>query len=472
ANAVALANTPNIDFLAKNYPFARINASNGPVGLPKGQMGNSEVGHMNIGAGRVVGQEFMIINKAISNKKFFRNKEIIEAFKKGRHVHIMGLVSDGGVHSHTNHLFALLKMAKKYKKYVHVHAFLDGRDTSKKSADKYLKQLEKRLKGIGEIATISGRYYAMDRDHRWERTEKAYNCIINAIGIYSKGVFDALEEAYKGGETDEFVTPTMTSLSYRGVDDEDSVIFFNFREDRARQLSEAFMKDEFMEFRREKRRVHFLEMVRYEKELKNVHVAFKQPHPKNTIGEVICDNNLKQFRIAETEKYVHVTFFMNGSRERPFPGEDRIIIPSPKIATYDLQPEMSAFEVKDEVIKRIRSKDYGLIILNFANPDMVGHTGDIDAAVKACETVDSCVGEIVKEVLAIDGALVVIGDHGNCEEMSGKHETTHTTNPVPFILASNYKYRIKRKGALCNIAPTLLKLLGVKRPKEMGRGMI
>ncbi|HLC98825.1 MAG TPA: 2,3-bisphosphoglycerate-independent phosphoglycerate mutase [Candidatus Nanoarchaeia archaeon] len=471
-NAIKLARTPNMDFLAANYPSTKIQASGSFVGLPKRQMGNSEVGHMNIGAGRIVGQEFVIISKAIKNGSFYKNKNIIEAFKNGNNIHIMGLLSDGGIHSHISHLFALLKMAKKYKKFVHVHAFLDGRDTPKKSAGKYIKQLEKKLKGIGEIATISGRYYAMDRDKRWERTEKAYNCIALGKGTYSRGPLDGLNEAYRRGETDEFVQPTLTSLSYKGVRDGDSVIFFNFREDRARQLSDAFVIDEFMSFRREKKKVHFLEMVRYEKGVKHVHIAFMQPQPENTLGEVVSKSRMKQLRIAETEKYAHVTFFLNGSREKVFPGEDRVLIPSPKVATYDLKPEMSAFEIKDEVIKRIKSGKYDLIVLNFANPDMVGHTGILEASIKGCEAVDSCIGEIVKEIIDIDGAAIVIADHGNCEEMIGKWETTHTTNPVPFILVSNYKYSIKKKGALCNIAPTILKLLGIKKPKEMAGGMI
>ncbi len=472
ANAVRQASTPNMDFLAANYPSTKIEASGNAVGLPKGQMGNSEVGHMNIGAGRIVGQEYMIINKAIKNRSFFKNKALKEAFSKGNNVHLMGLVSDGGIHSHINHLFALLKMAKKHRKRVYVHAFLDGRDTPKRSAGKYLKQLSTRLKGLGEIATISGRYYAMDRDKRWDRTGKAYNCITLGRGIYSTGPLDGLDKAYKRGETDEFVQPTLTSQTYKGVENRDSIIFFNFREDRARQLSEAFVRDDFMEFRREKRDVFFVEMVRYEKGMKNVNVAYEQPQPKNVIGEVVSRDRLKQFRIAETEKYAHVTFFMNGSREKVFQGEDRKIIPSPKVATYDLQPEMSAYEIRDEAVKQVKTKKNSMIILNFANGDMVGHTGVLDAAVRGCEAVDSCVGEIVKQVLAADGAVIIIGDHGNCEQMTGKEETTHTSNPVPFILVSNYKYSIRKKGALCNVAPTALRLLGLEKPREMAKGMI
>ncbi|MBU0536785.1 MAG: 2,3-bisphosphoglycerate-independent phosphoglycerate mutase [Nanoarchaeota archaeon] len=470
-NAVKLAHTPNIDFIAKHYPAGILCASDGCVGLPKGQMGNSEVGHMNIGAGRVVGQELVIISKSIKNRSFFRNKALNDAFKKGNSVHIMGLLSDGGIHSHIEHLYALLKMARKYKKYVHLHAFLDGRDTPKRSALKYIKAVSKRLKGIGEIATISGRYYAMDRDRRWDRTEKAYNCIVLGQGTYSQDVFDGLNEAYRRGENDEFVQPTLTSLTYKGIYDGDSVIFFNFREDRARQLTNAFIEKEFLDFRREKKNVFFVEMVRYEKNDKTA-VAFEQLSPPNVLGEIISQNKMKQLRIAETEKYAHVTFFFNGSRETPFPGESRILVPSPKVATYDLQPEMSAAKIKEEVIRSIKTKQYNLIILNFANPDMVGHSGMLDAAIKACETVDSCVGEIVKEMLAINGAAVIIADHGNAEEMAGPKATTHTTNPVPFMLVSNYRYKIKKRGALCNVAPTILKLLGVKRPKEMDSGML
>ncbi|MCX6706916.1 MAG: 2,3-bisphosphoglycerate-independent phosphoglycerate mutase, partial [Candidatus Woesearchaeota archaeon] len=352
-----------------------------------------------------------------------------------------------------------------------LHAFLDGRDAPQKSAEKYLKDTEKRLKGIGEIATISGRYYAMDRDHRWERTEKAYNCIVNADGIYAKSALQGLNEAYRRGETDEFVSPTLTSSSYMGIKDGDSVIFFNFREDRARQLSHALVDESFMDFRRVKKDIHLLTMVDYEKGMK-ASAAYTRHTVENILGEMISKNKMKQLRISETEKYAHVTFFTNDSRENPFPGEDRIMIPSPKVATYDLKPEMSAYEVKDEVVKQIRSKKYNLMIINFANGDMVGHSGMLDAAIKAVEVVDKCVGEVVKEVLAIDGAAIIIGDHGNCEEMSGPHATTHTTNPVPFMLVSNYKYSIKKKGALCNVAPTILTLLGLKRPKEMKYSMI
>jgi 2,3-bisphosphoglycerate-independent phosphoglycerate mutase len=470
-NAIKLAKTPNLKFLEDNYPSAKLFTSGPAVGLPKGQMGNSEVGHMNIGAGRIIEQEFVMINKEIRKGSFFRNKAIIDAFKRGNKVHIMGLLSDGGVHSHIDHLFALLKMAKRYKKQVCLHAFLDGRDTPQKSAEKYIKDTEKRLRGIGEISTISGRYYAMDRDNRWERTEKAYNCIVNADGIYSKSALQGLNEAYRRGETDEFVSPMLASPAYRGMKDGDSVIFFNFREDRARQMTHALVDESFMNFRREKKDIHMLTMVDYENGMK-AEVAYCRHCSENILGEIISRNKMTQLRIAETEKYAHVTFFTNDSRENPFPGEDRIMIPSPKIATYDLKPEMSAYEVRDEVVKQIKSKRYNLIIINFANGDMVGHSGILAAAIKAVETVDKCVGDVVKETLAVDGAAIIMADHGNCEEMSGPHATTHTTNPVPFILASNYKYAIKKKGALCNVASTILSLLGLKRPKEMERGMI
>lgn len=471
-NAAKTAKTPNINSLSKKYPTAVIECSGPAVGLPKGQMGNSEVGHMNIGAGRKIEQEYMIISNAIHSRKFFKNKVLVNAIKNSRNLHLMGLVSDGGVHSHINDLLALIKMAKKYKKHVNIHAFLDGRDTQKKSAETYLKKTEKALKGIGEIVTISGRYYAMDRDERWERTEKAYNCITKSSCVYARDPYEALKDAYDRGETDEFVSPAITSQTYSGINDGDTIIFFNFREDRARQLTRAFVDESFMHFNRPKKSVKFVCMTRYDESIKNVEVAFEQEKPKNILGEIISNAGIKQLRVAETEKYAHVTFFFNCTHETPFKGEDRVLIHSPHVATYDLQPEMSAFEVKDAVVKGINSGEYGFIAVNFANGDMVGHTGIMDAAVKAAEAVDKCVGEIVKAGLAKDYSMIITADHGNCEEMFGKHQTTHTTNPVLFILVSGRKHKIKRKGALCNIAPTVLQLMKLQKPKEMTKSLL
>lgn len=471
-NATKIGKTPNLDKLEKNYPHAVLQASANAVGLPKGQMGNSEVGHMIIGSGRIVKQEYMIISKAIHNHKFFRNKVLINSFKRKGHLHLMGLVSDGGVHSHIDDLLALIKMAKKYKKHVHVHAFLDGRDTMKKSAEKYLRQTEKALKGIGEIVTIAGRFYAMDRDERWDRTEKAYNCIIKSQCIFAKDPYHALRDAYSRDESDEFVSPAITSLNYHGVEDDDTIIFFNFREDRARQLTRAFVDDDFMNFNRSRKKVNFVCMTRYDTKIKNVEVVFEQQKPKNILGEVISGNGLRQLRVAETEKYAHVTFFLNCTHENPFKGEERILIHSPHVRTYDLKPEMSAFEVKDAVVNGINSEGYDFIAVNFANGDMVGHTGILEATVKAVETVDKCIGEIVDAGMKKGYSMIITADHGNCEEKFGKHQTTHTTNPVPFILISEKKHKIRKKGALFNIAPTVLQLLGLKKPKEMEKSMI
>jgi len=471
-NAVKLAKTPNLTLMQKKYPSGLLDASAHAVGLPKGQMGNSEVGHMTIGAGRIIQQEYMIISRAIHQKKFFRNKVLVNAFKSPGRLHLMGLVSDGGVHSHIEDLLALIKMARKYKKHINVHAFLDGRDTEKKSAEKFLRQTEKALKGIGEIATISGRYYAMDRDERWDRTEKAYNCITKSYCIFGKDPYQALNDAYTRGESDEFVSPALTSPNYHGVSDGDTMLFFNFREDRARQLTRAFVDEEFMHFNRPKKKVNFVCMTRYDSSIKNIKVAFEQQKPNDLLGEVISDAGLKQLRTAETEKYAHVTFFFNCTHESPFKGEDRVLIHSPHVATYDFKPEMSAFEVKDAVVKGINSGNYDLIAVNFANGDMVGHTGILEAAIKAMETVDQCVGEIVYAGLKKEYNIIITADHGNCEEMSGPHQTTHTLNPVPFILVFNRRYKIKKRGALYNIAPTVLQLVGLKRPKEMEKSMI
>ena len=468
-NAVYMAKTPNHDSYERKCPFAKLSASGKDVGLPRGQFGNSEVGHITIGAGRVVKQHYLRINDSIKDKSFFENKALVKAMKNHR-VHLIGLVSDGGVHSHIKHLFALIKMAKKYKPELFVHAFLDGRDTPPRCAAKYLKKLKRKLKDVGEIATLSGRYYAMDRDNRWGRIKKAYDVITKAEGVYYDNPLKALEHAYSKGENDEFVTPVITSENYHGVKDGDSVIFFNFREDRARQLTRAFVDEKFSHFKRQKLDVKFTCMTMYDEKIKNVDIAYDTVYPENTLGEVVSRQGLNQLRIAETEKYAHVTYFFSGLREKPFPGEDRILLHSPKVATYDKKPEMSAYKILEKVVDAIKSEKYPLIILNFANGDMVGHTGIMKAAIKAAETVDKCVGKIVELMLEKDGYCLITADHGNLDQMAfgkGKISTEHSTNPVPFILVSNEEHKIKPKGTIANIAPTILELMGIRRPEEM-----
>jgi len=470
-NAITLAKTPVMDRLLRKYPSAVLAAAETAVGLPKGQMGNSEVGHMNLGAGRIVEQEFMLISKEIRRKSFFGNKALIDGMK-GKTVHMMGLLSDGGIHSHITHLYALLKLAKKFKKRVCLHAFLDGRDTEPACAARYLADIKKKLEGRGEIATISGRYYAMDRDNRWERVEKAYLAIADANGVFFPNAEKALEESYKSGVTDEFVKPCLTSASYKGVRDGDSVIFFNFREDRARQLTRAFVDEEFRNFPRNRKNVIFVCMTEYDKKIKDVKVAFSREPLPDILGEIVSKRGMAQLRVAETEKYAHVTYFFNTLREEVFPKEDRIMIPSQKVATYDLKPEMSAQGITDAVVKAINSGKYSLIVLNYANGDMVGHTGVLKATIKAVETVDKCVGKVVDAMLAKDGVIAITADHGNCEVMSGKEQTSHTISPVPFLLVSNKKMKINKRGVLGNVAPTILDIYGIPKPKEMMKSLI
>ena len=475
-NAVIKGKTPVISELLKKYPHTQLKCSGEAVGLPDGQMGNSEVGHMNIGAGRVVYQELTRITKAIREKTFFQNPvflEVIDQVKKSDGaLHLMGLLSDGGVHSHQQHLYALLKLAKDNGiKKVYVHAFLDGRDVPPSSAADYLAQLEDKIReiGIGQIATISGRYYAMDRDKRWDRVEKAYAAIAKAEGNKAQTSSAAINASYSAEKTDEFVIPAVIG-DYKGMNTGDGVIFFNFRPDRARELTHAFTDDAFNEFKRiDDLKLAFAIMTQYEKGI-NAQIAYKPEKLTNTLGEVICKNGLKQLRIAETEKYAHVTFFFNGGVEQPLEGEDRILVPSPKVATYDLQPEMSAVEVTDKVVEAIKSQKYDFIILNYANGDMVGHTGILPAAVKAVETVDTCVGRFVDAIKSVGGTVCITADHGNAEKMldteTNEPFTAHTTNPVPFIVVSD-KIKAVHEGALCDIAPTLLKIADVSIPKEM-----
>ena len=480
-NAVKLANTPNIDKLMKQYPTTRIAASGLAVGLPEGQMGNSEVGHTNIGAGRIVYQELTRITKSIEDGDFFSNEEFVNAIenckKNNSKLHILGLVSDGGVHSHIRHLFGLLEMAKRRDfEDVYIHCFLDGRDTPPASAENYITVLEEKMKekGIGKIATISGRFYAMDRDKRWERVKKAYDAIVNGEGNKQANAINAIEGSYQKEVFDEFVEPTVITNGDKPtatISDGDSVIFFNFRPDRARQLTRAIVDPDFDGFETKKIKTYFVCFTNYDETMPNVHIAFKKEQIKNTLGEVICKQGGKQLRIAETEKYAHVTFFFNGGEEKQYEGEDRILVPSPKVETYDLKPEMSAFEVTEKVLEAIESEKYNCIILNFANPDMVGHTGNLEAAIKAVETIDECAGKIVNAIKSKKGNLIITADHGNAEQMidlkTGEPHTAHTTNLVPLILISEKEELKLKQGKLADLAPTILELMNIEKPEEM-----
>jgi 2,3-bisphosphoglycerate-independent phosphoglycerate mutase len=482
-NAVALARTPTMDELWQRYPHTVLHASGEAVGLPHGQMGNSEVGHLNLGAGRVVYQDFTRISKAIREGKFFENAALLEGMRKikkaGGSLHLLGLVSDGGVHSHIEHLLALLRLAKeKNLEHVFIHAFLDGRDTPPKSGIDFLHQLEMELLriGTGKIATLMGRYYAMDRDNRWERVEKAYLALAAGKGRVGKDPCSALEHAYEQGETDEFVLPTVitedSGNSLGPLEDGDGIIFFNFRADRAREITRAIAFADFQGFVRPRvpRLACFVCMTEYD-ETFGLPVAFPPQHLSRILAEEISSKAMKQLRIAETEKYAHVTFFFSGGLERVFPSEERCLIPSPKVATYDLQPEMSAYLVTDEVEKRIQTGEYRFILLNYANPDMVGHTGILAAAIRAVEVVDSCVGRVVSAIRKAGGIAFITADHGNAEQMvdyeTGEPYTAHTTNPVPFLLIRDGSPARLREGILADFAPTLLQIWGLEKPPEM-----
>lgn len=486
-NAVKAAYKPNFDRFYNDYPHTSLEASELSVGLPEGQMGNSEVGHLNIGSGRIIYQELTRITKEINEEAFFKNPALNEAVDKAiennSSLHLLGLLSDGGVHSHIFHLKALLKLAHdKGLKNVYVHPFMDGRDTPPTSGKGFIAELEDYMKkiGTGKIATVTGRYYAMDRDKRWERVELAYNAIVLGKGEISSSAEEAIERSYHDNKTDEFVLPTVISdngAPTATIKDNDSVIFFNFRPDRARELTRAINDKTFDGFKRSSLKLNYVCMTQYDKTIENVEVAYKPESYSNTLGEYVSSKGLNQLRIAETEKYAHVTFFFNGGVEAPNKNEDRALIPSPKVATYDLKPEMSCYEVTDELLKRIDSDVYDMIILNFANPDMVGHTGVFEAAKKAIEAVDVCIGKVVDRILEKDGTVFITADHGNAEQMidysTGEPMTAHTTDKVPFVFISKEAKPLRDGGILADIAPTMLQVMKLEVPAEMtGKSLI
>ena len=482
-NAVYEAQTPVMDRLMKEYPFVKGNASGLSVGLPDGQMGNSEVGHLNMGAGRIVYQELTRITKSIEDGDFFENPEFLAAVENCKNhdsaLHLYGLVSDGGVHSHITHIYGLLELAKRNGlTKVFVHCFLDGRDTPPSSGKEFVAELEEKMKelGVGRVASVMGRYYAMDRDNRWDRVKLAYDALTKGEGNRGESATGLIQESYDNGKTDEFVLPAVVTENGAPVGlirEHDSVIFFNFRPDRAREISRAFCCDEFTNFPREKKLdLTYVCFTEYDPTIPNKLVAFHKVELHNTFGEYLGAHNMTQLRLAETEKYAHVTFFFNGGVEEPNKGEDRILVKSPKVATYDLQPEMSAPEVCDRLVEAIKADKYDVIIINFANPDMVGHTGVIPAAVKAIETVDGCVGRAVEALKEVGGQMFICADHGNAEQMidysTGEPWTAHTTNPVPFILVNaDPAYSLREGGCLADIIPTLIELMGMEQPKEM-----
>ena len=479
-NAIYMAQTPVMDSLLQRWPHTKLSASGLDVGLPDGQMGNSEVGHTNIGSGRVVFQDLPRITKAIEDRTFFENPVYAAALDNaanGKDLHILGLLSDGGVHSHIRHIFAMVKMAHdRGIGRVYLHCFLDGRDVSPTSGANFVAEAQKKCAelGVGKIATVMGRYYAMDRDKRWDRLERAYDAMVYGEGIQNPDPVAAIRESYQNGVTDEFVEPVVCDKEGT-ISDNDAIIFFNYRPDRAREITRAFVDPAFDGFQREYFPVTYVCNTEYDATMPNVLVAFPRITIHNGLGEYLSKLGLTQLRIAETEKYAHVTFFFNGGVEAPYPGEDRVLVASPKVATYDLQPEMSAYEVTEKCVERIESGAYDVIILNFANCDMVGHTGNYDAAVKAVETVDECVGRVVDATLKMGGIAMITADHGNAEQMLQSDGvspmTAHTTNPVPFILCGAGNEL--REGRLADIAPTILDVMGLEKPEEMdGQSLI
>lgn len=484
-NAVKAANKPNYDKYFNNYAHTELGASGLSVGLPEGQMGNSEVGHLNIGAGRIVYQQLTRITKAIEDGEFSQNEALNKAVNNAKEnnssLHLLGLLSDGGVHSHINHLKGLLKLAKdKGVQKVYVHAFLDGRDVPPASAKEYIVEIENYMKeiGVGQIATVSGRYYAMDRDKRWERVQLAYNAMVLGKGETAASAIEAVDKSYNDNKTDEFVLPAIIAGAEKGnVKDKDSVIFFNFRPDRAREITRAINDKVFDGFSRETLDLTFVTMTEYDVTLQGIDVAFGPESYTNTLGEYVSKLGKNQLRIAETEKYAHVTFFFNGGVEEPNTNEDRALIPSPKVATYDMQPEMSAYKVTEELLNKLDEDKYDMVILNFANPDMVGHTGVFDAAKQAIEAVDVCLGKVVDKILEKNGTAFITADHGNAEQMidfsTGKPMTAHTTDLVPFLYVAADTKPLREGGVLADIAPTMLQVMGLEIPKEMtGKSLI
>jgi 2,3-bisphosphoglycerate-independent phosphoglycerate mutase len=478
-SAIDHANTSFIDSLYKKYPFATLRTDGLHVGLPEGQMGNSEVGHMNLGAGRIVYQDLVKVNLAVKNKTLNTEKVLVDAFNyaktNNKDVHFLGLLSDGGVHSHITHLFGLLEAANNFGlKNTYVHAFTDGRDVDPKSGLGFLTQLERHLKNTNsKLATVTGRYFAMDRDKRWERVKIAYDAVVNSVGEKSTNVTETVKKSYNNEVTDEFVKPIImvddSGNPVAKIKDGDVVIFFNFRTDRGRELTEALTQTDFHEQNMHKLDLHYVTLTNYDDTYKNIKVIFNKDNLNETLGEVLEKHNKKQIRIAETEKYPHVTFFFSGGREAPFKGETRLLRNSPKVATYDLKPEMSAFELRDALVPELQKGEVDFVCLNFANGDMVGHTGVMEAAIKACEAVDACVKDVITTALEHGYTTLLIADHGNCETMinpDGSPNTAHTTNPVPVILIDNDLKTIK-DGVLGDMAPTILKLMGVEQPKAM-----
>jgi 2,3-bisphosphoglycerate-independent phosphoglycerate mutase len=479
-SAIAQADTPYVDSLYNRFPNATLRTDGMNVGLPEGQMGNSEVGHMNLGAGRIVYQDLAKISLAAENDTLKDEIVLRDAFdyakQNQKKVHFLGLLSDGGVHSHINHLKGLLNTASSMGvSNIFVHAFTDGRDVDPKSGVNHVKSIQDHMKTTGgKLASVVGRYYAMDRDKRWERVKEAYDLLVHGKGVSSENAIQSMQKSYESGITDEFIKPivmTENGQPLATISEGDVVIFFNFRTDRGRQLTQVLTQEDNSDYNMKKLPLHFVTLTNYDDTFNGIKVVFQKDNLKDTLGEILSENNKTQIRIAETEKYPHVTFFFNGGRETPFDGERRILCPSPKVATYDLKPEMSAFEIRDKILPEIENETADFICLNFANPDMVGHTGDFNAAIKACETVDKCTHDIVETALQHGYATIIIADHGNCETMrnpDGSPHTSHTTNPVPIIIADNDITAVK-DGILGDIAPTILKLLGVHKPDVMTR---
>ncbi len=479
ASAIYNAKTPYINSLYKDFPNAELRTDGEHVGLPEGQMGNSEVGHINLGAGRIIYQNLAKINKAIEEKTLSQEQALIDAFtyakEQGKNLHLLGLVSNGGIHSHINHLKGLLSMADDYElANVYLHAFTDGRDCDPKSGKFFINDIQEHLSNTtGELASVTGRYYAMDRDNRWERVQLAYDALIHGKGQISNNIEESIQENYDNGITDEFIKPIIISNESGDpkttIKPDDVVVFFNFRTDRGRQLTQALSQQDFPEYQMSKLPLYYVTMTNYDDSFKGIKVVYDNKNIENTLGEVLEKAGKKQIRIAETEKYPHVTFFFSGGREQEFEGEKRLLCPSPKVATYDLQPEMSAYDIRDAILPELQKKEVDFVCLNFANGDMVGHTGVFEAAVKACEAVDNCVKDIIKSALDNDYTTILIADHGNCETMinpDGSPHTAHTTNPVPMILIDPSLTTIKN-GILGDIAPTILDLMGIEQPKEM-----